>query len=87
MVDMTPGEDPALSGPERGRLAAAFGQRLRTAREKAGISRTRLAAAAGLDRSAMGLLERGARQPRLDTIVALARALGVDPAELVGDGE
>jgi transcriptional regulator with XRE-family HTH domain len=39
-----------------------------------------------MHRTEISLLERGARDPRLSTVVRLARALGTDAAELVDSG-
>ena len=60
-----------------------FGRNVRDARTRAGVAQVRLAAAAGMHRTEISLLERGARDPRLSTIVRLARALGVSPAALL----
>jgi transcriptional regulator with XRE-family HTH domain len=38
-----------------------------------------------MHRTEVGLLERSERDPQLATIVKLARALGVEPAELLAD--
>lgn len=38
---------------------------------------------ASLHRTEIGLLERGARIPRIDTLAKLAGALGVPPADLL----
>lgn len=35
----------------------------------------------------VGILERGQKLPTLDTLVALAKALGCGPAELLDDGQ
>lgn len=64
-------------------LAEQFGRRLFVERRRQGVSRERLAAAAGLHRATIYLIEHGERDARLTTIVKLADALGVDPAGLV----
>ena len=69
----------------RGRLQARFGQVVRRRREEAGLSQEALADAARLHRTYISLLERGQRQPQLETIRALARGLGTTMAELVGE--
>jgi transcriptional regulator with XRE-family HTH domain len=56
---------------------AAFGETLKTLREKAGLSQRELAHKAGLTRDAVSSLEQGRRQPAWDTVQALCRALGV----------
>ena len=60
----------------------AFGQALRTERDKTGLSQEELAAQAGLDRSYVGSVERGERNVSLVNIIKLARALNVSPAKL-----
>ena len=60
-----------------------FAQNVRTARREKGMSQENLAVASGLHRTEISLLERGERQPRLTTIVKLARALEVVPAQLL----
>ena len=57
--------------------AARFGANVREERQRRGLSQEALAAAADLHRTEISLLERGAREPRLSTVVRLARALGV----------
>ena len=47
------------------------------------LSQERLAEAAGLDRTYISLLERGLRQPTLETVLRLAEALGTSAATLV----
>lgn len=60
-------------------VARRFGDNLRRARKRSGLSQEDLGARAGLHRTAIGLLERGARTPRIDTLLKLAQAL---PAEI-----
>lgn len=55
----------------------AFAARLRTLRERAKLTPTELAHAAGLTQQALSLLERGERNPTWATVQALADALGV----------
>ena len=65
-----------------------FGRNVRQLRETLGLSQESLAAAAGLDRSYVGGIERGERNPSLSAIINLALALGVAPARLfTGIGE
>ena len=61
----------------------AFGTRLRELRKKRGLSQEKLAELADLHRNYAGLLERGGANPSLLAIVALARALNVQPAKLL----
>jgi transcriptional regulator with XRE-family HTH domain len=60
-------------------VARRFGDNLRRARKRSGLSQEDLGARANLHRTAIGLLERGARTPRIDTLIKLARAL---PSEI-----
>jgi DNA-binding XRE family transcriptional regulator len=49
------------------------------------LSQAQLAKLAGLTQQAICLLEQGKRRPLLDTCQKLARALNIDPAELLKD--
>jgi transcriptional regulator with XRE-family HTH domain len=60
-----------------------FGARVRQERKRAGMSQEALAHVAGLDRTYVGSVERGERNISIDNIARLARALGLDPAELM----
>jgi transcriptional regulator with XRE-family HTH domain len=60
-----------------------FGLNLRHHRERMGLSQEGLADLCDLDRTEISLLERGKRFPRLDTTVRLARALKLEPADLL----
>jgi transcriptional regulator with XRE-family HTH domain len=71
------------AGDERRRVAAAFGQVLRSRRREVGVSQEELAFTAEVDRTYPSLLERGLRQPTLAIMLRLARALAAEPAELI----
>jgi transcriptional regulator with XRE-family HTH domain len=60
-----------------------FAKNLRRHRKRLQLSQEALGDACGLHRTEISLLERAAREPRLSTIVRLARALEVSPAELL----
>jgi transcriptional regulator with XRE-family HTH domain len=61
-----------------------LGSNLRRRRREAGLSQERLAELCDLHRTEIGLLERGGRAPRLDTLVTLARGLELSsPCELL----
>lgn len=64
-------------------IPTAFGRVLREYREKAALSQEKLALEANIDRTYVSLLERGLRQPTLETLFTLASVLGVAPATLV----
>jgi transcriptional regulator with XRE-family HTH domain len=53
-----------------------FAENLRHHRKRVGLTQEALADACDLHPTAIGKLERQERTPRLDTIVALSRALG-----------
>jgi transcriptional regulator with XRE-family HTH domain len=72
--------DGALVDPTRAQLA----NNLRRHRRQAGLSQERLAELCDLHRTAIGLLERGKRSPRLDTLIVLSRGLELSsPCELL----
>jgi transcriptional regulator with XRE-family HTH domain len=64
-------------------VAQRFGANLLGHRERLGISQEELAFRASLHRTEVGLLERGARVPRIDTLAKLAGALAIYPADLL----
>ena len=64
-------------------LAIAFGQQVRSYQERRGLSQEALAFAAGLHRTHISLIERAHRSVRLETVETLARALRVQPGELM----
>jgi transcriptional regulator with XRE-family HTH domain len=60
-----------------------IGNKLKAARLRARLTQAQLAAAAGLDQSAVSQIERGIiTEPRTATLKALAAALGVSAADL-----
>lgn len=68
-------------------VAVRFGGNLRYCRRRADLSQEELGYAASLHRTEIGLLERGARVPRIDTLVKLAGGLSIAPEELLADIE
>ena len=68
---------------DRQSILLAFGRNLRAARARKKVSQERLALAAGLDRTYVGGIERGERNPSLVNICRLASALGVPSARLL----
>lgn len=60
-----------------------FAENLRANRHRSGLSQEALAEACDLHRTEISLLERAGREPRLSTIVRLARALELQPADLL----
>lgn len=63
--------------------SAAFGQRLRQLRAERSISQDDLADKTDVHPTAIGRLERGSREPRLTTILRIARGLDVQPGVLL----
>ena len=64
-------------------VAQRFGANLASAREGSGVTQEELSFRAGLHRTEIGLLERGGRIPRIDTLAKLAGALGVPTSSLL----
>jgi transcriptional regulator with XRE-family HTH domain len=65
------------------RLIRKFGRNLKEIREQKGISLRDLALEADLSANTVSEIELGKRDPRMTTVVKLASALGIDPAELL----
>jgi transcriptional regulator with XRE-family HTH domain len=59
-----------------------MGRNLSRLRREAGMSQGEVGDRASLHPTAIGLLERGERKARVDTLVKLAGALEVDPGQL-----
>ena len=64
-------------------LTEKVSRNLRAARLAKKLTQQALAAEAGLSTSFISMLERGRRSPPLDTLEALAGALGVRPTALL----
>jgi transcriptional regulator with XRE-family HTH domain len=66
----------------------AMGPRLRSLREKAGMTQMQLAMNAGVSLSLVAQIEQGARpDPRLSTLLSLAKALGIPACQLIDEAE
>jgi transcriptional regulator with XRE-family HTH domain len=63
--------------------AARLGRNVFMARRRAGFSQEALGALASLHRTEVGMVEKGERLPRVDTLIKLASALGVNASELL----
>lgn len=60
-------------------------ERIKSLREKAGLSQRALAAEAGISQPAVGMIESGRRTlPQADTLARIARALGTTSEKLLG---
>ncbi len=66
-------------------VAEQFAANLWDARNQAGISQEELGFRSDLHRTEIGLLERGRRVPRIDTLVKLAASLSVTPETLLAE--
>lgn len=64
-------------------VAERFGRNLVRERSRLGLSQDELAFLADLHRTEIGMLERGVRLCRVDTLVKLSGALGITPNELL----
>ena len=64
-------------------FAKRFGEKLKAARSAKGLSQEQLADLAGIHRTHVSLIERSRRSVRLETLERLAKALNVQPAELM----
>jgi transcriptional regulator with XRE-family HTH domain len=68
-------------------LRVGFGRAVRAARLSQGLSQEDLAAEAGLDRTYISGLERGARNPALSTVEKVSRALRIRVSVLFAEAE
>jgi transcriptional regulator with XRE-family HTH domain len=75
--------DVAKDKKQAEEIARRFGQNLRRARKRAAMSQEELAVGASLHRTEIGLIERGHRVARIDTLIKIASSLGVKPEELL----
>lgn len=56
---------------------------MRAARGDANLSQEKVAKRAEVHRTEIGLLERGGRVPRIDTVIKIGVAIGIDPCQLI----
>jgi transcriptional regulator with XRE-family HTH domain len=68
---------------KRATVEQVFGEVLRELRTRTGKTQEAVALDAGLDRTYISMLERALRQPTLETVLSLSRALGVTASEIV----
>jgi transcriptional regulator with XRE-family HTH domain len=64
---------------------AKFGSRVAELRKSRGLSQEKLAFEIGMDLTSVNEIERGKRNPTLRTVVKIAQAFGLRPAELLSD--
>lgn len=60
-----------------------LGEKIRKLRKQKGISQEALADEAGIERSYMGAIERGERNPSYDKLISIAKALNISLSVLV----
>ena len=68
-------------------LHIAFGLAVRRLREERGISQEELGQLTGLHRNHVGQIERAELNPTLKSVELIARALTVEPSELISLAE
>jgi transcriptional regulator with XRE-family HTH domain len=68
---------------EAAAVADRFGENLRRVRRRERLSQEQLAFRASLHRTEVGLLEKGERVPRIDTLIQLAGAMALPPGDLL----
>ena len=68
-------------------VCARVAQLLREEREKRGLSMTILGDRAGLSQQMVSYVERGMRNPSLDTLIRLTNAMEIDLAELIREAQ
>jgi transcriptional regulator with XRE-family HTH domain len=66
-------------------VAVIVGENVRALRERRGESQQRFAQRACFDRANLNRLEKGMRNPNLTTLAKIAKALDVEPWELLCD--
>jgi transcriptional regulator with XRE-family HTH domain len=68
---------------QKSAAVAAVGQAIRSLREEHGQSQEAFAAAAGLDRSYYGAIERGEFNVTIDTLIKIASALNLTASSVL----
>ena len=68
---------------ERQAICARVAQLLKEEREKRGLSMTTVGVRSGLSQQMVSYVERGMRNPSLDTLLRVTDAMEVDLAELI----
>lgn len=68
-------------------MAASFGQRIADLLDEKGMKQAELAAAAGFSQASVSLYIHNKRQPNLQSLQAMAKALDVPVSVLLGDEE
>ena len=68
-------------------ISERFGQVVRAARERQGVSQEKLAELAEIDRTYVSMIERGKRQPTLEVASRIAVALSMRLSEVIRRAE
>ena len=71
-----------MEAHQNSQIKIAFGNQIRVLRKKKNLSQEALALACDLDRTYIGGIERGERNPSLLNIFKIAKALGVEVKDL-----
>ena len=74
-------------GSDYASVQTNFGNALRRARVRTGLTQEMLAEVSGLDRTYISGAERGVRNPSLLTLAKLSQALGIGLGELLADAD
>lgn len=72
-----------MANDDKPEIRRCFGEKIRELRHAKDMSQEELAAHAGVHRTYIGMVERGEKNVTLVTLLRLAAALDVPPAELV----
>lgn len=76
-----------LEERDRLQLRSPLGRTVRLLRRYQNLTQAELAKRAGLDENHIGEIERSGREPKLQTIVSVAGALGIHASELLARAE
>jgi transcriptional regulator with XRE-family HTH domain len=76
-----------LNGKERMAICSEVARLLKAQREKSRLSMTALAAKAGLSQQMVSYVERGIRNPTLETLLRITEALGVPLGKIITKAE
>src|SRR5262245_56108244 len=85
MLQLCPGTALMEGSPVLPRKKDTLGARLTAAREAAGISQYRLAQISGVTKQSISKIERDETSPSWETVILLAKALGVSCEAFVTD--
>ena len=73
-----------METPKNFNIKKRFGEQVKRLRKQKGLSQEKVALSAGIERSYMGMIERGKGNPTLEKVGSIAKALQVSPQELLG---